>query len=200
MLALWLLVACASEPEPGPPPDPLADPTLTRAPVSPAPTQAWSLAGRHRPGALDVPAWPEGAALLPAGCDATCLAERWTSPGGERWFVRTAAKAWSQDGPDAPRRPAPASWRTLGGVLSACLGDPLRLPPAWDPGGARGYDGTDWVLLFTGDNPCGLTGTLRLGAHRDGLDTDGLAVDGRPWARGGREAAEARAKAYNAAR
>jgi hypothetical protein len=68
-----------------------------------------------------------------------------------------------------------------------CLGDPLALPPADDPGGARGYDGEWWTLHLSGTNPCHLGGELRLHAWRDKAEWDGLTVDGVPWNAGGRD-------------
>jgi len=90
-------------------------------------------------------------------------------------------------------------WRGLAGPLDLCLGDPLATPPAGDPGGFRLLHERGghwrWSVHFSGANPCGITGHLELDATADRVDANALAVDGAPWARGGRERARARARA-----
>ena len=91
----------------------------------------------------------------------------------------------------------PAAWRRLGTELSHCLGgDPLALPPGGDPAGFRTLAAKTppesdreamWVLSFSGQNSCELSGTLRLHATRDRADSRDLLSGGKPWESGGRE-------------
>lgn len=88
------------------------------------------------------------------------------------------------------------SWDALSGLLRACLGDPLAHPPAGDPRGLRLLErdarGFTWRIELSGENRCGLAGTLRLAAQRDEADARGLDVEGRLWLEGGIEGARAR--------
>ena len=101
------------------------------------------------------------------------------------------------------------AWRTrwpgLGASLGVCVPDPLALPPAGDPSGTRlleqdgspGGSGTirrRWVVVLSGDNPCRLSGELRLAVTGNKVDAKGLSVSGLPWTRGGRELARDNAR------
>lgn len=183
-----LLHACAPAPvsgtEPAPPPSHL---------------QTWTLTGRAIPGQLLLPALPDGASLLGAECSVAnraihgdgppCLAERWEGPDGSRLFLRAGRAARFTPGGAARTR-----WPTAGTAPAACLGDLLLTPPALDPGATRGYDGRDWVIAYSGRNPCAISGTLRLRVDADRADWSGLIAEGVPWNDGGRERAEARAR------
>ncbi len=97
-------------------------------------------------------------------------------------------------------------WPGLGASLAVCLPEPLALPPAGDGGGARLMEQTGgpgvarptrrwWVIVLTGDNPCHLTGELRLAADGLKVDAKGLSVSGLPWQSGGRQLARDNARA-----
>ncbi len=96
-----------------------------------------------------------------------------------------------------------ARWRKLGPTMSTCLGDPLQLPPAGDPGGFRllrvDADGPAWLLRFSGRNACALSGTLRLSLGSDGVDSSELQVDGAPWSDQGASRALAKLQAWTRA-
>lgn len=192
------------------------DPALARAPATAPSAEAWTLAGRYAPGVPFSPSLSEGLALAGADCSrvadhlsaprARCLVEAWEGPSGRRYLLRVGPVAAFVEAADAApwldlppgvvpgtaRHPIRTSWSTLGRTLGACLMDPLGVPPAADPAGSRGFDGKDWVLAFTGDNRCGLGGTLRIDATADRADWRLLTVDGTPWSGGGRALAEAK--------
>lgn len=203
---LLLLLACASPadvPAPAPP----------SPPVEPGP---WRLVGRASPGAVHVPALPEGLAALGPACEAAnraldgdgppCLLERWgRGPAGAEGadaavpaevvtFLRAGARARLTPPDGRPVR-ARTAWPTLGPTLEVCLGDPFAIPPAGDPGGDRTYTDEGWSIRLTGDNPCGLGGALVLHATGDRTRWDTLTVAGVPWATGGRELARPLAQA-----
>lgn len=100
---------------------------------------------------------------------------------------------------------AMASVWELGVPLGPCVGPPLATPPAGDPGGFRklAFDGATWMwaLELTGDNRCGLQGTLLLPIDGARPDPTGLACGPLPWRAGGVQAcrqtlaAELRARA-----
>jgi len=188
---MWpLLVACAAPPAPVPHVAPV---------LPPEPTRAWSLVGRATSDGLDTPPLPDGAAALGPACATVnlslrgdgppCFVEDWTD-GVTTVRVTRAGARLRFDG--APGR---TTWTPIDGIVSACLGDPLALPPARDPVGQRILDGTTWVLALSGQNACGLSGTLRLDVTRDHADWSDLSADGLPWANGGREAAQSHIRA-----
>lgn len=190
---LVLLLACATQTSPNAP-----EPAVTAADLGTSHLQSWTLTGRAIPGQMLLPAFPDGAALLGDDCSVAnralhgdgppCLAERWEGPDGVRVFLRSGKAArWSPGGHARTR------WPTAGTTLAVCLGDLLLTPPAFDPGGTRGYDGQDWVIAYTGHNPCAISGTLRLRANADRTDWSGLLAEGHPWEDGGKERANARA-------
>jgi len=94
------------------------------------------------------------------------------------------------------RQPWPAQWVGITGTLRACLGDPLSIPPTDDPESVRTLvttgDETQWWLHFSGNNPCGLEGQVRLNATNDEVDTSALRCEGKRWREGGRECAKKR--------
>ena len=89
----------------------------------------------------------------------------------------------------------PGRWWSISGVLRACLGDPMSVPPTRDPGAFRSLvidnKGPRWVIRLSGDNRCGLEGLVILNAKADRLDLDQLTCDGKPWKKGGRKCAKA---------
>jgi hypothetical protein len=187
---MWsLLVACAAPPAPAPPVPPAA----------PAARAVWSLVGRATSDGLDTPPLPDGTAVLGPACATVnaslhgdgppCLVEDWTD-GPTTVRVTRAGARLRFDG--APGR---TTWTPIAGILSTCLGDPLALPPARDPVGQRILDGATWLLALSGQNMCGLSGTLRLDVTRDHADWSDLSADGLPWSKGGREAAQIHVRA-----
>lgn len=98
-----------------------------------------------------------------------------------------------------------ASTWDLGVPLGPCLGSPLALPPAADPGGFRKLafdeDRWAWKLELSGENRCGLQGVLLLPLSGARPDPNGLACGPLPWRAGGIQAcretlaAELRARA-----
>ncbi len=180
---MWLLLlACASPPEP---------PTAA-VPVPPPPAPPWTLTGRASSDGLDTPTLIGGAAALGPACATLnerlrgdgppCFVEEWRSD--RVLHVERAGARLRFDG-----QPGRTTWTQLGGPLDGCLGDPLAVPPAGDPGGHRALDGDSWVLTLSGANRCALGGTLRLHTRRDTAAWSGLTVAGTPWDAGGRERA-----------
>lgn len=99
-------------------------------------------------------------------------------------------RLWGDQGEQKVR----ARWPALGDVLAPCIGDPLLLPPARDPGGFRKLvwgESIRWRVELSGTNRCGISGALALDAGIDHVDPSGLVVGGLPWFAGGAEAARA---------
>ncbi len=134
------------------------------------------------------------------GTGPPCGAEDWSDgstgfeilwAGDAAAFIPAAqpADAREPDRPAAPAvdRPHPAiyHWNSIDPVLAACLGPPLNLPPAGDPGGQRATDGTWWTIVLTGENRCAVAGTLRLNIRADRAEAQNLSVHGTPWLSGG---------------
>ncbi len=120
-----------------------------------------------------------------------CAAERWVSqPDGaeEKILLRRGDQIYQEDG-----TPWTATWWTVSGILRACLGDPLSVPPTTDPDAYRalhtGPEGTHWRLHLSGKNPCGIAGSLDLVVDEDKIDLDRLTCGGSPWRKGGRACA-----------
>lgn len=195
---LPLLLACSTSLQEGA----LSDRgTASDAPAKDAglPDGDYHRTGRSELGGIAVPSVPGGGELLGPDCTAVnerlrgkgppCAVETWAGE-GKVWTLFRAGNAARFEGPEGEVVRARAHWSVLAGTLSRCMPDPLALPPAGDPGGDRGFDGDDWVLVFTGQNRCRLEGTLRFAADADRADFDQLAVNGTPWTRGGRDLAD----------
>ncbi len=86
-------------------------------------------------------------------------------------------------------------WWSISGVLRACLGDPMSVPPTRDPGAFRSLvidsSGPRWVIRLSGKNRCGLEGLVILKGKADRIDLSELSCDGKPWKKGGRNCAKA---------
>ncbi len=119
-----------------------------------------------------------------------CGVEQWAD-GSAQFRLYWAGQAALIEQGTVERR-ALVRWNALDGVLAACLGPPLNLPPAADPEGTRTTDGETWTLHFSGANRCGLGGTMRLWMRADRSNVAGVTVDGRAWAAGGAELAASR--------
>lgn len=141
--------------------------------------------GRITADGLDLPPHPDGPAALDPRCASQglrpCSAERWTD-GEQVVDVVRAGHDLRIDGLTGR-----TDWLRIGPTLMGCLGDPLALPPADDPGGTRSFDGEWWTLHMSGANACRVSGELRLHAWKDQADWHALAVDGVPWDAGGRQ-------------
>ena len=187
---MWLLLLACASPPPAKAPPPPAE--------SPAPPPPWVLVGRAVDNGLATPSLAGGAAALGPGCAAInerikgdgppCFIEDWASARVVR--VERAGERLRFDGALGRTR-----WSQLEGPFAGCLGDPLAVPPAGDPGATRALDGNTWVLTFSGQNRCGIGGSLRLSALRNAADWSTVTVGGAPWAKGGREAALSYARA-----
>ncbi len=201
-LALAWMVGCAPEPPPLPPAEPQA----------PAPAALWRLAGvvsDDPTQGIDHPHFEGGADTLGEDCKVAraslrsrpppCVAELWRpvapSPQqGDAVLVRvgdqTRLRILGQD------LDHDARWSLMGGTLGPCVSDPLALPPAGDAAGLRVLERLDgaygWVLRFSGQNPCHLSGDLRLPIQGQRVDASGLSVDGTPWTEGGAQLAQER--------
>lgn len=186
---LWLLACRSPEPLPQPPPPQ---------------TTVWRLSGRvtAEDSTQDALPFAGGHDLLDACGGATpCAAERWVSESGAQaiLLVRGDRVVWGE-------QHWPATWRRLGTELNHCLGGtPLASPPAGDPGGYRMLAATDppasdpsaeWLLHFSGANPCQLSGELLFSATRDRADSRDLLSGGIPWSEGGRAHANALLRAH----
>ena len=179
--SLAALLACAD-----PPPPTMPDPL----PIGPATPTTWSRVARVSTEGIDVPALPQ--ALLGPGCATLnaalggdgppCFVEDWSGPRMIR--VERAGATVRLDGDRVQGR-----WPNIGTLLDGCLGDPLALPPAADPGGARTLTDDTWILTFSGQNLCVLGGSLKLALRGGRVDTSALTVEGLAWSRGGRERA-----------
>lgn len=203
-VVILLLVLPACSPADVEPPSPENSP-----PPAPSP---WHLVGLADDSHMPLPALASGRELLGTACYTAnqriaALGTPFTAPtdppaagppcGVEEWSdgSSTFRLLWAgssaliaERGVD---RRAPLLWH-LDGALDACLGPPLNLPPAGDPGGTRTTDGEAWLLVFSGANRCGLTGSLRLWIRADRSDPGELTVEGRAWRSGGAELAAAR--------
>ncbi|MDP2312661.1 MAG: hypothetical protein Q8P41_07130 [Pseudomonadota bacterium] len=183
-----LLLACAA------PPAPPAVPEPTRLPPP-----SWVLVGRASSDGLSTPTLQGGTARLGVGCAALndtlhghgppCFVEEWRAGDGTVLVERAGARL-RFDGV-----PGRTTWTPINGALAACLGDPLAVPPAADPGGQRTLERRTWVVALSGQNRCAIAGTLRLDATRDRADWSDLSAGGRPWSAGGREIAAATVRA-----
>lgn len=184
---MWpFLVACAPPPEPA----------VAHAPAATAaPTVRMTLVGRASSDGLDTPTLPGGAALLGTDCATLntalrghgppCFIEDWRAD-GDAVRVERAGERLRFDGV-----PGRTTWTPIGGILASCLGDPLALPPADDPGARRTLEKRTWVITLSGENRCALAGSLRLDATRDRAEWSDISSQGLPWGSGGREAAQA---------
>ncbi len=175
----------------------------------------WYLAGALEMDRLGVPEQPgfSGAAeLLGSDCKAAaqttggkpppCRVERWqrvtqpgsTPPGRDSEAIHLVVGERSLLTLDGAHYRRKTVWRGLGPTLASCLQQaPLALPPAEDDDGLRllVQDGAVlyWTLRFSGQNPCGLEGRLRLAIVGPTVDASGLAVQGVGWSEGGRDLA-----------
>jgi len=200
-VVIAVVLGCVSrEAEPDPPestiPVPESSATPTPASVS------LGLSGRvlsgtdptNRPGSGDLP-FAEGEVMV-GDCQqpGRCAAELWSGDGGEEVILSIDERSITVHRSRTTAALSPelrSRWRALDGVLSKCLGDPLSDRPAGDPGSSRRLRFESgrwwWELRMAGDNPCRLSGTLLVDAHRDRVDTRGLFVDGVSWQTGGRD-------------
>jgi hypothetical protein len=182
--------------------------------------RVWSTVGVYDPGGSETPGvlpFPAGQRWLDDRCGppkATraeihpCRAEHLLSrregepEAREALFLRTGVSTLLVM--DGVERVASGSWPGLGATLLACLGDPLALRPAQDPGATRVLvqlgEVFRWNLGFSGQGRCGLQGGLGLDALGSRVDVADLRVEERTWSQGGRERAEAWLLAENRAR
>ncbi|MAY81235.1 MAG: hypothetical protein CL930_10680 [Deltaproteobacteria bacterium] len=152
----------------------------------------WEMIGRVTPTVSQHPDAPpfEGGKELVARCHdrLPCAAERWRSENGEVMdILRLADKIHFPDG----RKPWPARWMSINGSLRQCIGGPLSIPPTDDPQGIRTLETTAdqgrWILHLSGENSCGLKGTMSLDTNKDKIDLSALTCEGKRWKEGGRE-------------
>lgn len=160
-------------------------------------TRSYRLVGQLSADGANAPAFPGARALLErCGDRRPCSVERFEAPDATVDLVRVA------DHIEVPGRLDrwPTRWRGLAGTLGVCLGDPLAVPPAGDPGGFRTLHQRDeawrWAVNLSGDNRCGLAGPVELDATADRVGAVGLTVDGVAWSDGGREVARDRARVW----
>jgi len=196
--SMALLCAACTRTEPAAPPPPLA-------PI-------WTLAGEVALGEVrpsSRPGFEDGSALLGPTCRTAserlgdrpppCRAELWRplrpageAPGQERTLLLQVGATFLLQTP-LGETVRSTTWSALGSILAGCLQDPFALPPAGDPGAFRhlllGAQGTAWVLHLSGENPCRLSGEVRLGILPDGVSVEDLMADGLPWRAGGAERA-----------
>lgn len=121
-----------------------------------------------------------------------CAAEHWTTDDGlGQTLLRRGDQFFQQDGTAWNAR-----WWTISGILRACLGDPLSIPPTSDPGAYRtlhtGGADQHWRIHLSGQNPCGLAGSVDLDVAEDKIDLSRLTCGGASWKKGGRECAKER--------
>lgn len=159
------------------------------------PDQAWRLIGRVTPDRSTLPDAPpfEGGRALIKKCGTLrpCAAERWRKQSGEHIdLLRVRDEIHHPDGSVWNGR-----WWSISGVLRACIGDPLSVPPTHDPGAYRQLviedKGPRWRIHLSGENQCGLEGLIVLNGTADRLDLSLLRCDGKPWKRDGRACAKA---------
>lgn len=184
--AILLMFACGQGPS--------STPAMPSQPSSTAQTSTthWQMVGRVTPNPSTLPDAPpfEGGKELVSRCHdrRPCAAERWQSETGETMnLLRLADKIHFPDG----RKPWPARWMSINGILRQCVGGPLSTPPTDDPESIRTLetspDQSRWILHFSGKNSCGLQGTLALNTHKDDIDLSALTCEGKRWKEGGRE-------------
>ncbi len=163
------------------------------------PITHYELVGRVTPGTSDWPDAPpfKGGKEMVSKCRERrpCAAERWRAEDGQLIeFTLIERTIYFEDG----RPPWPARWMSITGVLRACIGDPLTIPPTDDLKSVRTLstqgDTARWTLHFSGENSCGLEGQLRLDAHKDHIDLHPTKCEGKRWREGGRECAKAKLK------
>lgn len=190
--AAWALaLACGgtsdTPPSPESEPTPVTDPAITH----------WELVGRVTPGTSvwpDAPPFKGGKSMIERCADRRpCAAERWRSEDGQTMDLTLIERTiFFEDGTE----PWPARWMSISGVLRACVGDPLTIPPTDDIKSVRTLttraDEAQWTLHFSGQNSCGLEGQLRLNAHKDHIDLHPTLCEGKRWREGGRECAKKR--------
>lgn len=115
---------------------------------------------------------------------------------GERFIGEPGAPAlrWEGRRVVGPERSVKAiqRWTKLGELLNACIGDPLALPPAGDPGAFRKLVWSEepyWRVDLSGMNRCSLEGWIELELRRNSVPRADLRVDGLPLREGGAEKA-----------
>ncbi|MFT4976595.1 MAG: hypothetical protein ACI8S6_002500 [Myxococcota bacterium] len=180
---LTLLLGCAEEPPP---------------PPEPAPMQ-WRRAG-HLSAAPATGSFPfPGARALLATCTHTpCVAERWEATDGTtRDLLRDGDQVrWA----GTPETHQTGRWNRLNGALAVCIGDPWSSTPGGDLAAVRTLVAHDppssdktarWVIRFSGENPCRLSGDLELSTAADRVWSRGLSCEGTAWAGGGPKRARA---------
>jgi hypothetical protein len=159
---------------------------------------SWVLQGRVTPGASphpDAPPFAGGKTLIgQCGSIRPCAAERWVQEGHPEvslQLLRRGSEIYREDGTKWS-----AQWWTISGLLRACIGDPLSVPPTTDPEAYRTLlttpTGGMWTIHLSGKNPCGLEGQLHLYVNEDKLELHDLRCGGEAWKKGGRECAMAR--------
>ncbi len=170
---------------------------MSQTPAEPA-AHDWILQGRVTPQTSphsDAPPFEGGRGLIEqCGTIRPCAAERWTQAADSATTVtllRRGDQFYQEDGTTWNAR-----WWTISGILRACLGDPLSVPPTTDPGAYRTLhtpaDGGYWTIHLSGQNPCGLTGEVRLMLKEDKIDLSDLKCGDKPWKKGGRKCAMSR--------
>jgi hypothetical protein len=176
------------------------EPVVTQAAKEKTTATHWELVGTVGPKKSRLPAPPpfEGGRTLIERCKERrpCGAERWRSESGQIMDMVLIERTFYF----SDERPTwPAQWVTINGVLRACLGNPLSIPPTDDPQGVRSLmingDTHEWWLHFSGNNSCGLEGVLRLNAAGPEIDVNALRCEGKRWREGGRECAKEHLKA-----
>lgn len=156
--------------------------------TEPTVAEPWTRTDRVESADADVSVLPEARAALATCQDATpCVFERYLSPDGGQSLalLRRADSMTRLDTGEA----WVADWGALSLLMQACLGDPLTMPVAADPGGARLLERHGevwrWRIVLTGANLCRLSGELTLEARADRADVRMLDADGQPWSEGG---------------
>ena len=182
---LVLLLACTGVQDP-------ALPSETDAPSkhAPAQTRTW----RRAPD-FSTPDVEQVDTHQRCGPTSRCTVESWTLDSAPPIHLIRAQRAMWRAGTREEWR---TRWRGLAGPLDLCIGDPLALPPADDPGGFRllhdQQDSWRWSVHLSGANACELEGHLEIDALADRIQTHHLRVDGMAWTDGGRELARERGR------
>lgn len=177
---MWWLLACLS-------PDP---------PALDLPPMPRFLTGRLDADKLLLPALPGRDELQKiCGVLRPCRRERWSvdpeDPERDALYLQVIGERGTLGAIPWEGEKIRTSWKSMG-LLRVCVGDPLRTPPAEDPGGIRVLEAGQWLLLFSGKNLCGLEGRLLLPLQVDRADAGALLVEGQPWMKGGRGRARER--------